>query len=92
MNAEVGDAIEKCLQQAQLSLDAGDYNKACEMYYSIIDDYGFDKSFGKNAWSWEKTESTVESSNKSSNESGAASASYSAEGGAPSDKSQPAND
>jgi hypothetical protein len=48
MNAEVGDAIGKRLQKAQLPLDASDYNKACEMYYSIIDDYGFDKSFGKN--------------------------------------------
>ena len=47
MNAEVGDAIGKRLQEAQLPLDAGDYNKACEMYDSIIDDYGFDKSFGE---------------------------------------------
>ncbi len=47
MNAEVADAIGKRLQEAQLPLDAGDYNKACKMYDSIIDEYGFDKSFGE---------------------------------------------
>lgn len=47
MNAEIADAIGKRLQKAQLPLDAGDYNKACKMYDSIIDDYGFDKLFGE---------------------------------------------
>jgi len=47
MNAEVGDAIGKRLEEAQKPLDAGDYNSACVMYDSILDDYGFDKSFGE---------------------------------------------
>ena len=47
MNAQVGDAIGKRLKEGQGPLDSGDYNKACEIYDSILDDYGFDKSFGE---------------------------------------------
>lgn len=47
MNAQVGDAIGTRLQEAQKSLDSGDFNTACKTYDSIIDDYGFDKSFGE---------------------------------------------
>jgi len=64
MNAEVRDAIGKRLQEAQKPLDAGEYNKACEMYDSIIADYGFDDSFGpENA---DSTEVEVEASTTSS--------------------------
>jgi hypothetical protein len=80
MNAEVGDAIGKYLQEAQQPLDTGDYNKTCEMYDSIIDDYGFDKSFGEAPEPEKKAESTGDSSSKSSDESGAALSSSSAEG------------
>jgi len=92
MNAEVGDAIGKRLQEAQQPLDAGDYNKACEMYDSIIDDYGFDKSFGEAPETEEKAESTGSSSSTTSDESGATSASSSAEGATSSDDSQPENE
>lgn len=47
MNADVGDAIGTRLKEAQGPLDSGEYNKACEIYDSIIADYGFDTSFGE---------------------------------------------
>ncbi len=47
MNADIGDAIGKRLQEAQVPLDSGDYKKACELYDSILADYGFDTSFGE---------------------------------------------
>ena len=47
MNADVGDAIGARLKEAQGPLDSGDFNKACEIYDSIIADYGFDTSFGE---------------------------------------------
>ncbi len=79
MNAEVGDVIGKRLQEAQQPLDAEEYNKACEMYDSIIADYGFDTSFGPESApaketepeNVESTEAEVEASATSS--SGAAS-------------------
>jgi hypothetical protein len=86
MNADVGDAIGKRLQEAQEPLDAGDYNKACEMYDSIIDDYGFDKSFGDAPEPEKKAESTGDGTS-----TGAASASSSAEGAKSSDDTKPAN-
>jgi len=67
MNAEVADTIGKRLQEAQEPLDSGEYNKACEMYDSILEDYGFDKSFGE-APAPKKEESTHSSSNSSSDE------------------------
>jgi len=71
MNAKIGDAIGKRLQEAQEPLDAGEYNKACEMYDSIIADYGFDTSFGPDTKetepeSTEKTETSTEASATSS--------------------------
>lgn len=74
MNAEVGDAIGKRLQEAQKPLDAGDYNTACEMYDSILDDYGFDKSFGE-APDAEKKEAADGSSSDSETTAPASSAS-----------------
>lgn len=47
MNADVGDAIGTRLKEAQGPLDSGEFNKACEIYDSIIADYGFDTSFGE---------------------------------------------
>ena len=47
MNADVGDAIGSRLKEAQGPLDSGEFNKACEIYDSIIADYGFDTSFGE---------------------------------------------
>lgn len=76
MNSKIGDAIGKRLQEAQKPLDAGEYNKACEMYDSIIVDYGFDTSSGPDTKeteqeNTEKTETSTEASATSS--SGAAS-------------------
>ena len=83
MNAEIGDAIGKRLQEAQKPLDTGEYNKACEMYDSIIADYGFDTSFGpentpNNKKEPEKTDSS-ETSSEASAASGAASSSSDSE-------------
>ena len=47
MNAEIGDAIGKRMQEGQKEMDAGEFQKACDTYDSILDDYGFDKSFGE---------------------------------------------
>ena len=47
MNADVGDKIGSRLKEAQGPLDSGEFNKACEIYDSIIADYGFDTSFGE---------------------------------------------
>ena len=65
MNADIGDAIGKRMKEAQEPLDAGEFNKACEMYDSIIADYGFDTSFGE-APPKETTESGAESESSSS--------------------------
>ncbi|MEM7009644.1 MAG: hypothetical protein AAF462_10975 [Thermodesulfobacteriota bacterium] len=56
MNSQVGDAIGKRMKEAQEPLDSGDYDKACNIYDSIIADYGFDTSFGE-APTQETTES-----------------------------------
>ncbi len=47
MNGDVGDEIGSRLKEAQGPLDSGEFNKACEIYDSIIADYGFDTSFGE---------------------------------------------
>lgn len=41
------DAIAVRQKEAIKYQDAGEYQKACEIYDSILDDYGFDKSFGE---------------------------------------------
>ncbi len=69
MNAQVGDAIGKRLKEAQEPLDSGDYPKACGIYDSIIEDYGFDKSF-EEAPAKETKETTTSSSTSSSDEAG----------------------
>ncbi len=78
MNAEVGDAIGKRLQEAQEPLDSGDYKKACEMYDSILADYGFDTSFGE-APSKETTENEAEPDSASSASDAASAAPSAAE-------------
>ncbi len=41
------DAIAVRQKEAIKYQDAGEYQKACEIYDSILSDYGFDKSFGE---------------------------------------------
>ena len=91
INAEVGDAIVKRLQEAQKPLDSCDYNKACKMYDSIIDDYGFDKSFGDTPEPEKTAESTGKSSGIADDESTAASTSSAEEEEVFSDDSQHVN-
>ena len=89
MNAEVGDAIGKRLQEAQKPLDAGEYNKACEMYDSIIADYGFDTSFGPESAPAKETEPE----NADSTEAGVEASTTSSSGAASSEAtSQPAKE
>lgn len=76
MNSELGDTIGKRLQEAQKPLDAGEYNKACEMYDSILNDYGFDKSFGE-APASDKAKSTEQTSSEISEDASTAPASAS---------------
>ncbi|GJM16016.1 MAG: hypothetical protein DHS20C13_13430 [Thermodesulfobacteriota bacterium] len=90
MNAEVGDAIGKRLQEAQKPLDAGEYNKACEMYDSILDDYKFDKSFGE-APTLDKKESSNSSSSNDASATSATSSSSEASSSADSAATQPTN-
>ena len=71
MNADVGDAIGSRLKEAQGPLDSGEFNKACEIYDSIITDYGFETSFGE-APAKETKEPTPGSSTSSSSEAVAA--------------------
>ena len=91
MNAEVGDAIGKRLQEAQKPLDAGDYNTACEMYDSILNDYGFVKSFGEAADAENKKAADGGSSRSSDNESTAPAISASSEPAPASAGSKPAD-
>ena len=77
MNADVGDAIGSRLKEAQGPLDSGDFNKACEIYDSIIADYGFDTSFGE-APAKKTKEATPKSATTSSEASAEASSADSA--------------
>jgi len=94
MNAEVGDAIGKRLQEAQKPLDAREYQKACDIYDSILDDYEFDKSFGEAPTSDKEESSDSSSSNEASTASDSAATSSSSEASSSADSadSQPANE
>ena len=78
MNAKVGDAIGKRLQDAQKPLDAGEYNKACDMYDSIIADYGFDTSFDPESTPGSEPEDKTAESTETKSEASASSAADSA--------------
>ena len=88
MNAEVGDAIGKRLQEAQKPLDAREYNKACEMYDSILDDYEFDKSFGEAPTSDKEESSDSSSNNEASTASDSAATSSSSEASSSADSAE----
>lgn len=45
LNSENADAIGKRMNTGQEAQNEGDYQKACDIYNSIIKDYGFDESF-----------------------------------------------
>ncbi len=87
MNAKVGDDIGKRLKEAQKPLDAGEFDKACGMYDSILADYGFDKSFGE-----PPTTESEESADSSSSDEASAVSSSEASSSAGSADSQPANE
>lgn len=90
MSAEVGNVIGKRLQEAQKPLDAGEYNKACEMYDLILDDYNFDKSFGE-APASETKESSKQNSSNISDEASTGAKSSSTSSDAASSSSDSAN-
>ena len=46
LNSENSKAIGERLKKGQEASDRGEYAKACEIYDSIIKDYGFEKVFG----------------------------------------------
>ena len=46
LNSENSKAIGERMKKGQEASDKGDYAKACEIYDSIIEDYGFEKAFG----------------------------------------------
>ncbi len=46
LNSENSKAIGERMKKGQQASDQGDYAKACEIYDSIIEDYGFEKAFG----------------------------------------------
>ncbi len=46
LNSENSKAIGERMKKGQEASDSGDYAKACEIYDSIIEDYGFEKAFG----------------------------------------------
>jgi len=89
MNAKVGDDIGKRLQEAQKPLDAGEYNKACGLYDSIIADYGFDTSFDAESTPDSEPENKTAESTETKAEASTSSASDSA---ASPSTSQPANE
>lgn len=64
MNKDVGDAVAARLKDGLKYQEEGNYNKACDVYDSILDDYGFDKSFGE-APAQEEIEATQDSSSGS---------------------------
>ncbi len=45
LNSENADAIGQRMNSGQEAQNEGDYQKACDIYDSIIKDYGFDESF-----------------------------------------------
>jgi len=90
MNAEVGDTIGKRLQEAQKPLDAGEYNKACEMYDSILADYDFDTSFGPAETPKDDSQSENTESAETSAEAATTSSSSAASSSADDADSQPA--
>ncbi len=64
------DAIAVRQKEAIKYQDAGEYQKACEIYDSILSDYNFDKSFGKApAPKSDETSAPTESSSTSSTSS-----------------------
>jgi hypothetical protein len=74
MNAKAGDDIGKRLQEAQKPLDAGEYDKACKIYDSIIADYGFDTSFDPESTPDSEPEDKTAESTETKSEAGASSA------------------
>ena len=46
LNSENSKAIGERMQKGQEASNNGDYAKACEIYDSIIEDYGMEKVFG----------------------------------------------
>lgn len=46
LNSENSKAIGERMKKGQEASDRGDYAKACVIYDSIIEDYGFEKAFG----------------------------------------------
>lgn len=86
MNAKIGDDIGKRLKEAQKPLDAGEYNKACGMYDSILADYGFDTSFGSESTPDSESEQETAESTETSTEASAASSSGAASSAADSEE------
>lgn len=69
LNSENSKAIGERLNEGQEASNGGDYAKACEIYDSIIEDYGMEKVFGvqnQDTGDSEKKEKPVEPASESS--------------------------
>ena len=88
------DAIAVRQKEAIKYQDAGEYQKACDIYDSILDDYGFDKSFGEAPTDNKEESSGSSSGNEASTASDSAATSSSSEASSSADSadSQPANE
>ena len=82
------DAIAVRQKEAIKYQDAGEYQKACEMYDSILDDYGFDKSFGEAPTPDKEESSNSSSSNEASTASDSAATSSSSEASSSADSAE----
>ena len=72
LNSENANQIGERLKKGQEAADNGDYAKACEIYDSIIEDYGFEKVFGAHSEGSQESKPEEKASQATSSESSAA--------------------
>lgn len=71
LNSENSKAIGERLKKGQEASERGEYAKACEIYDSIIKDYGFEKVFGVQNGGAENTKPVEKTGEAASSESSA---------------------
>ena len=74
LNSENSKAIGERLKKGQEASNNGEYAKACEIYDSIIEDYGFEKVFGVQNEGAKDTKSREKAAEATTSQSSAADA------------------